>query len=699
MQRKWLTVLIVVGCLMLPRTAGAEEPYYTYTVDSYDRIVSTQPAYASTGVIAQNIYIDDGNGGKVYSPLKRPQDLFIDAKDEMYIADTDNNRIVHLDPEGNVMRVITVPESPLNSPQGVFVDDKGDIFIADTGNKRVIRLDPSGQLVHEYAKPQSRFIDESFSYEPSGVSVDRRGFVYVIPRGSYQGIVQFDPEGRFYGFFGTNWTEASLMDRIKKNFYTKEQLSRQKRLLPAAISSIHIDEKGYLYSVSASETEQIKKLNIRGDNLWGKKSFGEMNYVIEREQVPPQQKPLPQFADITVDRFGNLTAIEKTKNIIYQYDANGELLFFWAGPVSVGVPRAGLNQSPVAIASNSQNELFILDDNLNLIQAFKPTTFGETVYRAFRLMQEGKYAESVKDWEEIVRINAHFSPAYKGLADAAYYSEDFTNALELYQQAGSETGYSEAFWRLRLEWFQQNFSLFATLIVVLFVLFKATKKLIKPGWRRLVLYLSRWRKYRIINQLRHAFTIMRHPIDGFVDLRFLNMGGYWSAGIILLLSIAAMLGNVYLTSFTFNPYPVNERSGITLAFAGGAIWLSWVICNYLVGSIRHGEARYKDVFVGGAYALFPFVLFAIPLALVSNVMTLNEEPIYHFLQYAIYIWCALLFFWKIQALQNYTVWEAVVNVLLTAFTMLMLWVLLFIIAGLFSETINFIQTIYQEVSM
>ncbi|MFC5405799.1 PknD [Cohnella soli] len=700
LQIKWLAAMITAICLLLSwmTPAWAEMPYRTYTQDSYNRIVPTQPAYKAAGLIAQDLKVPDGQGGQMYSPLKRPQDLYIDKHDHMYIADTDNNRIVHLDSQGRVQRIITVPESPLDHPQGVFVDDHGDLYIADTGNKRVLRLDKDGRIVHEYTRPQSRFIAESFVYEPTKVSVDKRGFVYVVPRGSYQGIVQFDAEGKFYGFFGTNWTEASTMDRIRKMLYTKEQLSRQVRLLPAAIGSMFIDEQGYLYTVSVSATEQIKKLNIRGDNLWRKLSFGDKNTVIDRGA--DNQASLPQFADITVSHNGIMTAIEKNKNIIYQYDASGELLFFWAGPVTVGAPRVGLSQSPIAIASNSRNELFVLDDIMNLVQAFTPTPFGEMVYKALGLMHEGKYVESVQEWQEIIRLNAYFSPGYKGLSDAAYYTGDYEQALKLYRLAGSGGGYSDAFWQLRLQWFQKHFSFLATLCLALFVIWIIAAKLqSRLGWRRRIKGTWKWREYQIFQQLRHSFTILRSPLEGFGDIRYLNMGGYLSAAVLLALTVLAMLGSVYVTSFSFDPVPAGQRNGASIALVGASTWFSWIICNYLIGSIRHGEARFKDVFVGGAYALVPLLLIGLPLALASNVMALSEAPIYSFLHSAVYIWCGLLFFWKIQALQNYTVGEAVVNVLLTAFATVMLWVLVFIIVGLFSEFYSFIQTIYQEVSM
>lgn len=694
-------IVLALVCLMalavFPLSAAAEVPYTTFTKDSYDRTIYTQPAYAPSRVIARDIYVTDDKGEKTYSPLKRPQDVYIDSKDEIYISDTDNNRIVHFSAQGEVIRVLTIPDSPLNQPQGIFVADNGDMYIADTGNKRIVRLNKDGELVQQFARPKSRFINDSFIYEPTNMVVDSRGFLYVVSNGSYQGIVQLDPNGDFYGFFGTNATETSWMDKIRAAFYTKEQLSRQVRLLPSTIRSIDLDSDGYVYSVSGSSTEQVKKLNIRGDNMWKNLSFGRK---VQNSSSSPSERVL---SDITVDRDGNLTVIDKTDNVVLQYDSSGNLLFYWTGPVAVGTPQVGINQSPVAVATNSKNELFILDDALNLIQVFKPTEFGSAVHHAYSLTQQGKYQESESYWNQVVKLNALYSPAYKGLAQAAFYKGDFERAKQLYELAGDSAGYSNSYWQIRLQWFQRNFPLLANMVVIIaaaWMVWSKVKRRLRLNFSsNRGLRVKKWKDFQLVRQLKHALFILKHPLEGFSDLRFLNRGGYISAVILLLTVVVMLLVKTYYTSFSFNPIPVADQSSSSILTIFAVTWLSWVVCNYLIGAIYQGEARFKDVFVGSSYALVPVAMLGLPLALLSNVMTMSEASIYHALETGMAIWSGLLFFWNIQSLQNYSFGETIVNVLLTAFAMIVLWVLIFIFFGLSSELLNFTYTIYQEVTM
>ncbi|ALS29060.1 gluconolactonase [Paenibacillus sp. 32O-W] len=691
------TARIGLVCLLslafISMKAHAEAPYRTYFENGNGREIPTRPAYSPAGVIGDDIYVDDGEGGTVHSPLKRPQDLFIDANDHIYIADTDNNRVVEFDDRERFVREIRVPESPLKSPQGVFVTDDGDIYIADTGNKRVVRLDRELRLVREYVRPQSELIHESFIYEPTNMVVDSNGFVFVVSKGSYQGVVQFEPDGAFFGFFGANATEVKLMDRIRRLLYTKEQLSRQVRLLPPIIRNIEIDGQGYIYTVSGSSKEQVKKLNIRSENVWKELSFGEKVAL-----TPEEREKDVQLTDLAVDAGGNMTVIDKNLNMVSQYDASGKLQFFWKNPAS-SAAVLGLTQSPVAVDTNSHGELFILDDALNVVQKLKPTAFGAAIRQAFMLTQSGNYKESVPYWEEVIKLNALFSPAYHGLAQAAFNEGDYAKAIAYYKLAGDAAGYSDSFWQLRLQWFQRHFSLIANSLLIASVALAVALRL-KRNFRFGAPSRPRRKRPRQtwIRQLRHAFYILKHPLDGFSDLRFKNSGGYVSAFLLLGSAVLVLLVKTYYTGFSFNPRPASELNGGFIMSGFLVSWLSWVVCHYLIGSIQQGEARFKDVFVGSSYALFPFVLLSLPLALVSNVLTLSEASIYQFFEWGAMLWCGALFFWKIQSLQNYSVGETVVNIALTLLAMIVMWVLIFTVFGLASELVSFGYTIYQEVT-
>jgi sugar lactone lactonase YvrE len=85
--------------------------------------------------------------------IKGPKHLCIDRNDDVIIADTDNHRIVKwLAAEGKLVPVAGTgkkgtagvggaPEKlEMNEPHGVYLDAKGELYISDSMNNRVLRI-------------------------------------------------------------------------------------------------------------------------------------------------------------------------------------------------------------------------------------------------------------------------------------------------------------------------------------------------------------------------------------------------------------------------------------------------------------------------------------------------------------------------------------------------------------------------------
>ncbi|MFD2114973.1 YIP1 family protein [Paenibacillus yanchengensis] len=703
---------LLVACLlvvMFPATAFAEYPYSTNYRTSYGTLVWTQAAYAPDQVLGRNIFVTDPENpeAKVLSPLQQPSDLFIDKEDQIYVADTGNNRIVIFDENGEFDRILPPLENkPLSGPKGLYVDENRNIFVADTGNSRVVKLGQQGELLQEYTLPDSRFIPDNYRFEPIKVAVDKRGFVYIVSLGSYNGLLQLDSDGGFVRFFAANKAPFSFLDSMKRMIYSKEMYEKQLSKLPPAIANVNIDKRGFIYTVSYGselKSEQVKKLNNAGKDFLGKssapgggnKKFGEYRFRSGTSSVN-------NLKDIAVDATGNFSVIDGESKMVSQYDAFGNLLFFWSGDASPNTTQLGIVKSPSAIEINSKNHIYILDDNANLIQSFRQTEFGEMVYTANNLTLDGKYKEAEPLWQQVLHYNAHYTPAMVGLAQSAFQKGDYEEAQRLYLAAGLQEGYSDSFWQLRLNWLQERFALIMNIIVVivvLYLIFKFIKKR-KPDLFKVKLQMKGDNKLkRLGEQLRHGLYLMRHPIDGFTAIRYENKGSYWSGIIILLLAFVSYALSRSGTSFVFNADLIKPFNLFNIFIQFFLLWTGFVICNYLVSSILRGEGRFKDVFIGSAYSLIPLIIIGLPLTLISNGMTLSEEAIYSFLNQGMFVWVALLIIWQVKSLQNYSVSETVVNLLYTIGTMIIIAVICFIVIGLGAELRNFIYSIIQEVSV
>lgn len=696
--------LIWVG---YPAVASADYPYSTNYRSNSGSLVWTQAAFAPEQVLGQDIFVPDEKDAtkRVLSPLMQPGDLFIDSQDRMYVADTGNSRIVIFKPDGKFDRILPALQGkPLSSPQGVYVSDKGDIYVADTGNARVVMLNQQGSLLKEYKLPQSRFISKSYRFEPVKLGVDKRGYLYIVSLGSYNGLLQLDPDGGFVRFFAANEAPFTLLDSIKRKLYSQEMYEKQAAKLPPAINNINIDKTGFVYTVSYGAemtTGQVKKLNSAGHNFLGADtSNGEANNKFGELRFKGATEQIANLTDIAIDSSGNFSVIDSTSKVVSQYDAFGNLLFFWSGDASPNTTQLGIVKSPGAIDINSKNEIFILDNNANLIQQFRQTEFGALVYKANNLTIDGKYTDAAPLWREVLHLNAYYTPAMIGLAQAAYSRGDYEEAKKMYFDAGIQEGFSNSFWQLRLAWLQDKFGLFMNIFIALVALYLINKIAVKryPALKKLRLSNIRIRN-RFLGQLRHSFYLLRHPVDGFYALRHERKGSYLSALVIMILAYISYAVSRTYSSFSFNVEAIKTPGAMTVFLQFFIVWIAWVISNYLVSSIMRGEGRFTDVFVGSAYALVPFIVIGLPLTLISNGMTLTENSIYQFLHQGMYVWVFLLLIWKVMTVQNYSVGETVVNLLYTAGTMIIIGVLCFIVFGLSTELRSFIYSIVQEVSV
>ncbi|MGO4376249.1 hypothetical protein AB4Z21_36975, partial [Paenibacillus sp. MCAF20] len=163
--------------------------------------------------------------------FNEPQDLFVDSRNAIYVADTGNKRIVKLNDKFELIEVIDKldwdgKELTLSAPTGLFVSSEGVMYIADKDGGRIIRAGADGKVDLVIEKPNDPLIPEGFQFKPTKVAADNAGRVYVLSEGQFYGLMQFDSNGRFTGYYGSNKVEvtpAVVLETFWKNILSKEQ--------------------------------------------------------------------------------------------------------------------------------------------------------------------------------------------------------------------------------------------------------------------------------------------------------------------------------------------------------------------------------------------------------------------------------------------------------------------------------------------
>jgi len=130
-----------------------------------------------------------------------PQGVAVDPFGNIFVADTGNQTIRFVTPDGTVVTVAGQPgilgsadgiggAAQFNSPQGLAVDSSGNVYVADAGNDTIRKITPSAEVsTLAGSAGQPGYVDgvggtARFNL-PTGVAVDGEGNVYVADEGNH----------------------------------------------------------------------------------------------------------------------------------------------------------------------------------------------------------------------------------------------------------------------------------------------------------------------------------------------------------------------------------------------------------------------------------------------------------------------------------------------------------------------------------
>lgn len=456
-------VLLLAGTGL---TASAEEHYDVYNYDRWAEPVPSQAGYTAVRAVSG---FDLGVG-----ELSGPGDIFRDAHDHFFIADTENDRIVIADAaltEAEVLDEFMLSDgsvTTLSAPKGVYVSPETELlYIADHGNERVLVCTDDGSVQLEITKPDSELFSQELTFQPQKVLADKAGNVYVVLGSITTGAAMFGAEGEFQGYYGANTvqtTPAVLAEHFWKLLSTEEMRSRQARTVPSGITSFDIDEEGFIYTCtqSTSQTKDtVKKLNPAGTNLFADRDmvWGDNQSIYDTNTSRSYQ---PQICDIDISDDGSINCLDRTTGRVFQYDKEGELLFIFG---SISDQLGGFSET--AALESYGNEILVLDSRKNTLTVFEETDFGAAVHKATLLYNGGYYEEALAPWYEVLQYDGNYRRAFLGISAALLVQGDYKGSMEYARLADSSYRYNKAFEGYRQEWLAAHGNAIAAALIVL----------------------------------------------------------------------------------------------------------------------------------------------------------------------------------------------------------------------------------------
>ncbi len=668
-MKKIKRLLIVLGlllCLTEPIPAQASQATsYTYTHDDKMNSIRTQDAYLPQQTIT--------NLG-----LNAAEDMFIDKRNVMYIADTGNLRIVKYDiSKGEFLEEFFYPE--FQAPKGIYVTEDGTVYVADSKAKAVFVFDEDWQLLRKMERPQVPAFGDT-PYEPAKVAADGRGNVYVIGEGVYSGVIQMSETGAFQGFFAVNKTDLSFFQKLQTVFFTREQLGRLLNRNPLTFANVTLDNRGIVYTVTLGKrTDPIKKHKTNGSNMFADTVYG-----------------FDDINDIWVDE--NLLIYTASKRgYVDVYTAEGELLFEFGSDVS-NMDVAGLYNALATLALDQRGYIWTIDGIKGYLQSYAPTTYVEKVYEALGYYNSGHYEEALRTWDEVLSMNQMSAAAHNGIGKAYLSKYDFESAIEHFQVADNHELYSDAFWEIRNLWLQKYLVYFLAAAVLLYLAVVVTERLDKE--RKLRRLKARW-KERMMNvkglgDVLYGFFTARHPLNGYYEIRVGRKGSLLGAGILYAVAFGVFMLYMLGKGFIYQYYDIQELDIGSIVIGFFVFTGLFVICNYLTASINDGEGTLRGVALAVAYGAVPFIVSLLAVTALSYCVTANEAFFLDVLLWGGGVWTIVLILLGLQTMHNYSGKEMVKSILATGLLIFVVIAVVLMVTIMCEQVVKFLSTLGKE---
>jgi uncharacterized protein (TIGR03663 family) len=269
--------------------------------------------------------------------FSEPNDVATDAQGNLYVADTLNQRIVKVAPDGTMTNFgqsgqddgqFANPKSKdynvSDGPWGVAVDGEGSIYVADTWNNRIQKFGPDFKFIKSWGARDL--------FGPRDIAIDSQGNVWVVDTG-HKHVREYSANGDPINDFGTTKQDSN------HQFVASDSPGEF-----SEPSSIYIAQNGDIYVA----------------DYWNKRIQHFDPAFKYRNEIKVKSWGSPGVTDrayIVVLNDGHVLATDPANARVIVFDTNGEQVAAWRLPSAVGSSR------PVGIAVDAQQQYAYISDS------------------------------------------------------------------------------------------------------------------------------------------------------------------------------------------------------------------------------------------------------------------------------------------------------------------------------------------------
>lgn len=170
--------------------------------------------------------------------------------------------------------------------------------------------------------------------------------------------------------------------------------------------------------------------------------------------------------------------------------------------------------------------------------------------------------------------------------------------------------------------------------------------------------------------------------------------------LVLVLLALALAVNIFSIYFTHYPLASVSVRKANLLLECGKLFvpvLTWVLASYAMTTILDGATKIGEAMLYNTLTLVPYVAFTVPVVLLSRLMDGGQAGIYTVLTGGLLVWVILLMIVGLKEMNEYSVAKTLLVVLLTVFTMAVIWATIVLLFTISSQFVTMLREVYYEI--
>lgn len=315
------------------------------------------PASADVGFLRQI----GGQAGKAPGQFALPDGIGVDNAGNVWVADSQNNRIQRFDLKGEVLpfpafakRGWSQEPGRFKLPYDVDADALGNLFVADTQNHRIQKFSPDGRFIRKWGRnggDGTAGVGPGEMDQPRGLVVDPFGNVWVADHENAR-VLKFTGDGKLLLTLGANGGDGSYGDGVGE-FNSPRGLCT--------------DPAGTIYVADDVNHRIVKLANDDGRVL---ATFGKPGGPVSGFGTGPGEFKLPYGC--AVDDRGHLWVADTNNNRTVELTTDGLWIRNWGvnGGDGTGGEGPGEFEEPYNAGSDCAGNVYVSDEDNHRVQVF-----------------------------------------------------------------------------------------------------------------------------------------------------------------------------------------------------------------------------------------------------------------------------------------------------------------------------------------